>query len=357
MLKIDQLLRIAVERKASDLHLTVGIPPVVRVNGSLVKLDMEKLENADTFSLTEELMDAQRKEIFRTNGEVDFSHTIADLCSFRVNVYKQSGSVAAVIRIIPSVIPSFEQLHLPNVLRKFAMMPRGLVLVTGPTGSGKSTTLAAMINYINYNCSDHIITLEDPIEYRHTHLKSIVNQREINTDTISFSNGLRAALREDPDVILVGEMRDVETIATAITAAETGHLVLATLHTSDAAQTVNRIIDVFPEHQQEQIRVQLAGTLQGIVAQQLLPTSDGKGRVGSYEILVATPALRNLIREGKIHQIPSYIQTGGQFGMVSMDAALGRLVQLGVVDRESAIARCSDQQIFENFPWEFKYVE
>ena len=349
MLKIDQLLRIAVDKKASDLHLMVGVPPVVRINGKLEKLDMDPLGNPDTFSLTEELMDARRKEIFRTNGEVDFSHTIGNLCSFRVNVYKQSGSVAAVIRIIPSVIPTIEQLHLPKVLQKFALLPRGLVLVTGPTGSGKSTTLAAMINYINHNCSCHIITLEDPIEYRHSHLNSIINQREIETDTLSFGNGLRAALREDPDVILVGEMRDVETIATAITAAETGHLVLATLHTSDAAQTINRIIDVFPEHQQEQIRTQLAGTLQGIVAQILLPTKNEAGRTGAYEILVATPALRNLIREGKIHQIPSYIQTGGQFGMISMDAALGKLVKMGIVDMESAQGRCTDQQIFEKY--------
>jgi len=349
MLKINELLQIAVDRKASDVHLTVGIPPVLRINGTLVKMDMEPLQNADTFALTEELMDVSRKQTFREKGEVDFSHTIPGVCGFRVNVYKQSGSVAAVIRLIPNVIPTFEQLHLPNVLKKFAMLPRGLILVTGPTGSGKSTTLAAMIGYINHNTKNHIITLEDPIEYRHSHINCIINQREINSDTLSFSNGLRAALREDPDVILVGEMRDVETIATAITAAETGHLVLATLHTADAAQTINRIIDVFPEHQQEQIRVQLSGTLQGIVAQQLLPTSDGQGRVGAYEILVATPALKNLIREGKIHQIPSYIQTGAQFGMVSMDAALGKLVQLGIVSREAAQSRCSDQQIFEKY--------
>jgi twitching motility protein PilT len=349
MKKIDDLLRIAVERKASDLHLTVGLPPVLRINGVLEKMDLDPLANADTFALTEEMMDARRRETFRMKGEVDFSHTIPNLCSFRVNVYKQSGSVAAVVRVIPAVIPTFEQLHLPDVLRKFACEPRGLVLVTGPTGSGKSTTLAAMINYINRNFRSHIITLEDPIEYRHPHINCIINQREVETDTLSFSNGLRAALREDPDVILVGEMRDAETIGTAITAAETGHLVLATLHTSDAAQTVNRIIDVFPEHQQAQIRVQLAGNLMGIVAQQLMPTIDGNSRVGAYEILVATPALRNLIREGKTHQIQSYIQTGSQYGMISMDMALGKLVQQRIVDREVAKARCVDQQLFEKY--------
>lgn len=349
MLRIDDILRMAVERKASDVHLTVGLPPTFRINGSLKRLDMDPLSNADTFSLTEELMDEKRRAHFREFGEADFSHTIPNVSGFRVNVFRQSSSVACVIRLIPQIIPTFDQLHLPKALSTFAMLPRGLVLVTGPTGSGKSTTLAAMINHINNKRHEHIITLEDPIEYRHMHLNSIVNQREVNSDTLSFANGLRAALREDPDVILVGEMRDSETIATAITAAETGHLVLATLHTADAAQTVNRIIDVFPEHQQMQIKVQLAGNLQGIVAQQLMPTVDGRGRVAAFEILVATPALRNLIREGKTHQIPSYIQTGAQYGMVGMDYALAELVKMRKVTRESAVSRCVDQQMFERY--------
>ena len=349
MLKIDDILLKAVEAKASDVHLTVGLPPVFRVNGKLNRLDMEPLTTQDTLSLANALMDEKHCLIFKAKGEVDFSYNIPNISGFRVNVFRQNGCAAAVLRLIPNEIPTFEQLHLPQVLATFAHLPRGLVLVTGPTGSGKSTTLAAMINYINKTRKDHIITLEDPIEYRYPHLNSIVNQREVNSDTLTFGNGLRAALREDPDVILVGEMRDAETIGIAITAAETGHLVLATLHTADAAQTVNRIIDVFPEHQQRQIQVQLAGTLQGIVAQQLLPTAAGNARVAAFEILVATPALRNIIREGKAHQLQSYIQTGSQYGMVSMDAALGKLVRNHIVDKEVALQRCVEQKDFERF--------
>ena len=349
MLKIDEILVMAVEAKASDVHLTVGLPPVFRINGKLTRMDREKLSSQDTLALTDELMDEKHLLVFHEKGEVDFSHTILGVSNFRINVFKQNGVVAASIRLIPNVIPTLEDLNLPPILASFAKLPRGLVLVTGPTGSGKSTTLAAMINYINQNKKEHIITLEDPIEYRYEHLNCIVNQREVNSDTLSFSNGLRAALREDPDVILVGEMRDAETIGIAITAAETGHLVLATLHTADAAQTVNRIIDVFPENQQQQIRVQLAGTLQGIVAQQLLPTVGGNARVAVFEILVATPALRNIIREGKTHQLQSYIQTGSQYGMVSMDAALGKLVRMHVVDREVALQRCVEPKEFERF--------
>ena len=349
MLRIDEILVMAVEAKASDVHLTVGLPPVFRINGKLKRIDREKLSNQDTLSLADELMDEKHLLVFHEKGEVDFSHTILGVSNFRINVFKQNGVVAASIRLIPKLIPTLEELNLPPILASFAKLPRGLVLVTGPTGSGKSTTLAAMINYINQNKKEHIITLEDPIEYRYEHLNCIVNQREVNSDTLSFSNGLRAALREDPDVILVGEMRDAETIGIAITAAETGHLVLATLHTADAAQTVNRIIDVFPENQQQQIRVQLAGTLQGIVAQQLLPTVAGNSRVAVFEILVATPALRNIIREGKTHQLQSYIQTGSQYGMVSMDAALGKLVRMHVVDKEVALQRCVEPKEFERF--------
>lgn len=349
MLRIDEILVRAVEAKASDVHLTVGLPPVFRINGKLKRIDMEKLSSKDTLFLADELMDKKHLLVFQEKGEVDFSHTILGVSNFRINVFKQNGVVAASIRLIPKLIPTLEELNLPPILASFAKLPRGLVLVTGPTGSGKSTTLAAMINYINQNKKEHIITLEDPIEYRYEHLNCIVNQREVNSDTLSFSNGLRAALREDPDVILVGEMRDAETIGIAITAAETGHLVLATLHTADAAQTVNRIIDVFPENQQQQIRVQLAGTLQGIVAQQLLPTVGGNARVAVFEILVATPALRNIIREGKTHQLQSYIQTGSQYGMVSMDAALGKLVRMHVVDKEVALQRCVEPKEFVRF--------
>lgn len=344
---IDELLREAVILSASDVHLTVGLPPVFRINGVLKNIDRPVLSNADTFHIAEELMDEKRHKQFLEAGEVDFSYIIADGSRFRVNIFRQSNSVAAVIRLIAKDIPSFEQLNLPGVMADLALLPRGLVLVTGPTGSGKSTTLAAMIDYINRKKREHIITLEDPIEYKHTHNKSIVNQREVNSDTKTFANGLRAALREDPDVILVGEMRDAETIATAITAAETGHLVFATLHTSDAAQTVNRIIDVFPEHQQMQIRIQLSGNLQGIITQQLLITKDKLRRVPAFEILIATPALRNLIRESKTHQIPSYIQTGSKYGMKSMDASLADLVRRNIVEKEVAVLRCVDQQMFE----------
>ncbi len=349
VVRIDEILLKAIEEIASDVHLTVGVPPVFRINGKLKRLDMEKLNAQDTVSLANELLDEKHLLVFREKGEVDFSHTIANVSNFRINVFKQSGFLALAVRLIPNIIPTLEDLHLPPILASFANLPRGLILVTGPTGSGKSTTLAAMINHINQTKKNHVITLEDPIEYRYPHLNSIVNQREVNSDTLTFSNGLRAALREDPDVILVGEMRDAETIGIAITAAETGHLVLATLHTADAAQTVNRIIDVFPEHQQQQIRVQLASTLQGIVAQQLIPTVTGNSRVGAFEILVATPALRNLIREGKIHQLQSYIQTGSQYDMISMDAALGKLVRMHIVDKDVAQQRCVEQKEFERF--------
>ncbi|HIU63928.1 MAG TPA: type IV pilus twitching motility protein PilT [Candidatus Avacidaminococcus intestinavium] len=344
---IDELLEQAVLLQASDVHLTVGLPPVFRINGELRKTQRAELSNADTFQMADELMDTKRHQKFLEFGEADFSYTLPDGSRFRVNVFRQSSSIAIVIRLINKHIPTLQELKLPKIIAQLALMPRGLVLVTGPTGSGKSTTLAAMIDYINRERNEHIITLEDPIEYKHTHINSIINQREVNSDTKTFANGLRAALREDPDVILVGEMRDAETIATAITAAETGHLVLATLHTSDAAQTVNRIIDVFPEHQQMQIRIQLAGNLQGIVTQQLLITKERLQRVPAFEILIATPALRNLIRESKTHQIPSYIQTGSKFGMQSMDASLAELVRHNVVEKELAASRCVDYSMFE----------
>ena len=339
-------MREAVERRASDIHLTVGVPPTLRINGALVRLNLPPLGPADTLRLFESIAPEERQTYFRQNGEVDFSHTIHGLSRFRVNAFRQRGSVAIAVRLIPEQVPTLDQLELPEVVATLARKPRGLILVTGPTGSGKSTTMAAMINLINEEQSCNIITLEDPIEYLHRHKKSLINQREISADTRSFANGLRAALREDPDVILVGEMRDMDTISIAVRAAETGHLVLATLHTSDASQTIDRIIDVFPPYQQQQIRTQLSLTLQGIISQQLLPRRSGTGRAVAVEILVATPAVRNLVREGKSHQLLTVIQTGAKTGMQSMDAALRDLCRAGIVADEEALMRASDPDNF-----------
>ena len=339
-------MREAVERRASDIHLTVGVPPTLRINGTLVRLNLPPLGPADTLRLFESIAPEERQTFFRQNGEVDFSHTIHGLSRFRVNAFRQRGSVAIAVRLIPEQVPTLDQLELPEVVATLARKPRGLILVTGPTGSGKSTTMAAMINLINEEQSCNIITLEDPIEYLHRHKKSLINQREISADTRSFANGLRAALREDPDVILVGEMRDMDTISIAVRAAETGHLVLATLHTSDASQTIDRIIDVFPPYQQQQIRTQLSLTLQGIISQQLLPRRSGTGRAVAVEILVATPAVRNLVREGKSHQLLTVIQTGAKTGMQSMDAALRDLCRAGIVADEEALMRASDPDNF-----------
>ncbi|MCX7780947.1 MAG: type IV pilus twitching motility protein PilT [Negativicutes bacterium] len=343
---METLLREAVARGASDLHITVGVPPVLRVNGLLTRTDYAILTYQDTDRLLADITTQEQREKFRQIGELDFSFAIPGLSRFRVNAFRQRGAVAIAIRTVMENVPTLEQLKHPAVLKTLARKPRGLILVTGPTGSGKSTTLAAMVDLINEERACHIITLEDPIEYLHRHKNSIVNQRELGADTFSFANALRSALREDPDVILVGEMRDVETIATAITAAETGHLVLATLHTGDAAQTIDRIIDVFPPYQQQQIRIQLSLTLQGIVAQQLLPRLDGSGRVAAMEILLATPAVRNLIREGKSHQVLSVIQTGAKHGMQAMDMSLRDLYQKGIVTYDEALSRASDPDTF-----------
>lgn len=343
---MDDLLRQAVAREASDLHITVGVPPVLRLNGNLIHTSYPVLMPADTDKLLADITNEEQRSKFHEQGEIDFSYAIQGVSRFRVNAFRQRGATALVIRVVTEKVPTLEQLGHPEAVKTLARKPRGLVLVTGPTGSGKSTTLAAMLNLINMERNCHIITLEDPIEYLHKHNCSIVNQREINADTKSFGNALRAALREDPDVILVGEMRDAETIGIAITAAETGHLVFATLHTGDAAQTIDRIIDVFPPYQQQQIRIQLSLTLQGIVAQQLLPRSDGGGRAAAMEILIATPAIRNLIREGKSHQIISAVQTGAKAGMQAMDMSLRDLYRRGVITYEEALSRATDQETF-----------
>jgi len=344
---IDELLRLALKNKASDLHLTVGVPPTLRIDGTILPLEeYSKLTVADAEKLVLSIMNEKQKKAFEERGEFDFSYSIAGVGRFRVNAFRQRGSIAAVLRMISPKILSLDELGMPSILKELAFRPRGLVLVTGPTGSGKSTTLAAMIDLINQQEKCHIITLEDPIEYLHSHQKSIVNQREIGLDSDSFAKALRSSLRQDPDVILVGEMRDMETISTAITAAETGHLVFATLHTSDAPQTIDRIVDVFPSYQQQQVRIQLSMSIQGIVSQQLLPRMGSAGRVAAVEIMIANPAIRNLIREGKTPQIYSVMQTGLQQGMQTMDLALRNLYLQRIISYEDALAYASDPDNF-----------
>jgi twitching motility protein PilT len=327
--------------RASDLHLTAGSPPMVRQKGRLGALDYPVLTPQQTREIIYSILTNDQRKRLENEWQIDFAYSIPGQGRFRVNAYFQRASLGAAFRLIPNEMPALDDLGLPAVLRDFTKKPRGFVLVTGPTGSGKSTTLAAMLDVINKERHEHIMTIEDPIEFLHRHQNCIVNQRELGSDAQSFALGLKAALRQDPDVILVGEMRDLETIATALTAAETGHLVFATLHTQDTAQTVDRIVDVFPPAQQHQVRVQLSVSLQGIVTQQLLPTADGQSRVCATEILVPTPAVRNLIREGKTHQIYSALQTGGAHGMQTMDAALVDLVRQHKITRELAEARSS----------------
>jgi twitching motility protein PilT len=332
----------ALERRASDIHLTAGAPPTVRVRGRLQALeDFPVLAVQDTREIVYSIMSDGQRQQFESQRQVDFSYSVPRTARMRVNAYLQRGAVSAALRIIPGETDTLEHLGMPPVVRSMAALPRGIILVTGPTGSGKTTTLAAMLDEINCTRDDHILTIEDPIEFLHTHKRCLVNQRELGSDATSFADGLRAALRQDPDVILVGEMRDLETISTALTAAETGHLVLATLHTQDAPQTIDRIIDVFPPYQQQHVRVMLSVALQGVVAQQLLPTADGSGRVAAVEVLIPTPAVRNLIREGKTHQIYSAIQTGGEHGMQTMDSALTELVRAGRISRDVAQRRAS----------------
>jgi twitching motility protein PilT len=334
-----------VAKKASDLHLTAGAPPMLRVRGSLVPVEgAARLTPTDTREIVYTILNSTQRQRLETDWQLDFAYSIPGHARFRVNSYFQRGTIGAAFRLIPAETVPIEQLGLPPVIRGFASKPRGIVLVTGPTGSGKSTTLASIINEINETRDDHIMTIEDPIEFLHRHKQCIVNQREIGSDAQSFAMALKAALRQDPDVILVGEMRDMETIGTALTAAETGHLVFATLHTQDAPQTVDRIIDVFPPAQQGQVRAQLAIGLQGIVTQTLVPTADGKGRAVAAEVLVPTPGIRNLIREGKTHQIYSMIQTGGAQGMQTMDASLASLVRAGRITEELAVTRSSSPE-------------
>jgi len=331
----------AKEVRASDLHVSANSTPIFRINGSLVAADEWVVPADECLKLVESILSDKQRTVFEENGEIDFSYSIAGVSRYRVNVYKQRGCPSLAARIVPDTIPTFTSLGLPAHIEKFTERPQGLFLVTGPTGSGKSTTLASLLNTINHRDQKHIVTLEDPIEYLHKHDRCLIDQREVGLDTKSFERGLRAALRQDPDVILVGEMRDLETITTAITAAETGHLVFATLHTPDAPQTIDRIIDVFPPNQQAQIRVQLASVLLGVVAQRLLPSPDGRSRTVACEILVNTPAVANLIRTEKVHQIKSAIQTGKQFGMQTMEMHLRELIAAGRID-ESSLRQWAD---------------
>lgn len=334
--RVEILLEEVVKKKASDLHLQVGLPPMLRIDGTLVPVSgAEPLSDEAVEALIFAILDEDQKQILLKDKEFDFSFAFGDMGRFRVNAFHERGNLAAALRLIPNEILTIEQLGLPPVVSKFADYPRGLVLVTGPTGSGKSTSLAALVHKINMERASHIITIEDPIEYTHRSQKSVVVQREVHYDTYSFSAALRSALREDPDVVLIGEMRDLETIASAITIAETGHLVFATLHTNSAAQSIDRMIDVFPPHQQPQIRAQLSNILMAICSQRLIPAIGG-GRIAAAEILVVTPAVRNIIREGKSHQLDAVIQTGAEFGMQSMDKTLAKLIHEGTITYDEA---------------------
>jgi twitching motility protein PilT len=342
MASIYDLLKIMIEKGASDLHITTGSPPRLRIDGKLVPIDYPALNPPETKSLCYSILTDAQKHKFEENNELDLSFGVKGLSRFRANVFMQRGAVAGAFRTIPFEIRSFQDLALPEIVNDLVKKPSGLILVTGATGSGKSTTLAAMIDRINSERTDHIITIEDPIEYLHGHRKCLVNQREVNADTASFKIALRYILRQDPDVVLIGEMRDLETIEAALTVAETGHLTLATLHTNSAVQTINRIIDVFPPHQQDQIRVQLSFVLEGILAQQLIPKKSGKGRCLAMELLVPNPAIRNLIREDKIHQVYSSMQTGqAKFGMQTMNQSLVEQYSKGFISYEDAISRSS----------------
>jgi twitching motility protein PilT len=340
---IDELLEIVVANNASDLHLAVGLPPVMRIDGALRKTRYEALEPQVAQRMIYDILLDEQIERFETDLELDCSYQLQKIARFRVNVFKDRGTVAAALRLIPTRIPTIRELGLPPVIEDLARRPRGLLLVTGPTGSGKSTTLAAVVDLINRERSEHIITIEDPIEYLHHHRKSVINQRELGQDTHSFQAALRVALREDPDVLLVGEMRDLVTIQLAITCAETGHLVMATLHTNNAAESVDRMIDVFPSDQQEQIRIQVSNNLLAVLSQQLLPRAGQPGRIAAIEVMIATAAIRNLVRENKAHQITSIIQTSAEVGMQTMDQALRDLYQQSLITYEMAMQRAQNQ--------------
>lgn len=344
---LDKLLTFAVQREASDIHLSAGSPPVLRIHGRLRRVESTIITGEDLRTLFSDLLTEKQKKILSEKLELDFAYTVANVARFRTNLYLQMRGEAAALRTIPDEIRSLAELNVPQGIYNLSRQKKGIVLVTGPTGSGKSTTLAAMINLINEERHEHILTIEDPVEYVHKSKNCLINQRELGEHTYSFHNALKSALREDPDVILVGEMRDLETISLALTAAETGHLVFATLHTMSAAETVNRIVDVFPPEQQRQIRAMFASAVQGVAAQRLLPTKDGKGRVAAHEILIATPAVRNLIREEKSHQLHSAIQTGGAAGMQSIDMALKQYLSKGIISREEALANATDAKLFK----------
>ena len=344
---IKELLKYSIESKASDLHLSTTSKPMVRIDGLMQSLQLPNLTNKDMAAIKKQVLNDNQQNILDERLEIDFSYELEKFGRFRVNFFHQINGLAASFRIIPSAILTSEELGIPPIINDLSFMDKGLILLTGPTGSGKSTTLAAMINNINENKSKHIITVEDPVEYYHSTIKSLINQRELGHSTHSFANALRSALREDPDVILVGEMRDLETIQLALTAAETGHLVLSTLHTSTAVKTIDRIIDVFPSGQKDQIRSMLSESLEAVVAQKLLPKKSGKGRVPASEILIANSAVRNLTREDKIYQIPSIIQSGGQEGMQSLDQDLQRLVSQGIIDKNDAKYVAENPELFE----------
>jgi len=355
---IDDLLERMVTRNASDLHLSVGAPPAMRVHGHMERLtDFPALAAEDTQQLLYRIMSSEQQKNLEIKRQIDMSHSIPGLARFRVNIYFQREALGAAFRLIPEELKTLEELGLPSTLHEFADKPRGLVLVTGPTGSGKTTTLAALIDEVNRTRSEHILTIEDPIEFIHRHKRCIVNQREIGPDATSFGEALRAALRQDPDVILLGEMRDLETIGTALTAAETGHLVFGTLHTQSAPGTIDRIIDVFPAEQQEQVRVQIATSLQGVITQTLLPTADGTGRVAALEILIPDDAVRNLIRQGKVEQIYSVMQTAGSRGMQTMEQALAELTMRRVITKDAALAASSRRDQLESLLERMGFVD
>ena len=345
-MQISELLAFTVKNKASDLHLSAGLSPMIRVHGDVRRINLPPMEHADVHDMVYDIMNDYQRKAFEENYECDFSFELPGVARFRVNAFLQHRGIAAVFRVIPSKVLTLEELSAPKIFRDIAEFPRGLVLVTGPTGSGKSTTLAAMVDYVNDNHYSHILTVEDPIEFVHESKKSLVNQRELGLQTHSFANALKSALREDPDVVLVGEMRDLETIRLALTAAETGHLVFGTLHTSSAAKTIDRIVDVFPAGEKEMVRSMLSESIRAVISQTLLKTREGNGRVAAHEIMLGTPAIRNLIRENKIAQINSMIQTGQQHGMQTLDQCLQELVRRGLVSSAEARAKAAQKDLF-----------